>query len=566
MITATETASPGRMVRAERARTPRRLVLMWTGATIGAIVLWTAVVAGGVLTWDYAGAGADIAAISIGLAITIIAGVVFGAGMIWVSARAFAKVNLALLALTLVTGGVSFMAAAPVVRQMDTPGLAEYTGYTALLIAGAAATVAGLALAGLCVRWSMTKRARRALAGWSRLLGSAYGVALALTGFGTLTAFTSLINGEATFDAAGGEFSVVEQAISFAVIAALTLLPGIILTYHGISASMGEGSSAFRAPVAAVAAAAFGAVLLAGQADMRMESPIAAPMPPLHVLAALLPGLTYTALAARGSLFAGEAVRGLTWRQVTLAAAISMSVGVAIALYVEIIGSYIAVALLLVHNGAFAYAYDAGTAWDFIASYPEEFLTDREQFVAGLVTASLLAPVAEEFGKSLGVRFMMHPNTTRAQCFLLGAFAGAGFGFLESLLYGLAGVGDDLSFWWAIMLIRGGSTSLHVICTGLAGVGWWYWTRARRHRVALALFGTAMLIHATWNAFATVLESRILFLDTIDSTLLEVISYVIIAAFSLVMIAAIPTIARGLREQAPAVGGTPLASMAPWLG
>jgi hypothetical protein len=134
------------------------------------------------------------------------------------------------------------------------------------------------------------------------------------------------------------------------------------------------------------------------------------------------------------------------------------------------------------------------------------------------------------------------------------------------MLYGFAAISDDLGFWWAIMLVRGGSSSLHVICTGLAGVGWWYWSRARRHRVAISLFSAAVLIHAGWNAFATVLESRIFGLDTIDNTLLDIAAYGIIAAFSILMIAAIPLVARRLREYTPTVEGTPLASMAPWLG
>ena len=134
------------------------------------------------------------------------------------------------------------------------------------------------------------------------------------------------------------------------------------------------------------------------------------------------------------------------------------------------------------------------------------------------------------------------------------------------MLYGLAAIGDDLSFWWAIMLLRGGSTSLHVIGTGVAGVGWWYWSRAKRHRMALSMFAAAVLIHAAWNALATVLESRIFGLDTLDNTLLDVIAYGAIAAFSLAMIAAVPLIARRLREPVAPAEGLPLASMAPWLG
>ncbi|MEX0749309.1 MAG: PrsW family glutamic-type intramembrane protease [Dehalococcoidia bacterium] len=542
-----------------------RLVLAWWGGAVGSVILWAAVVVAGVLIWMLPEADVNVAAVLIGIGATVAAGLIFGMGVLWYAARVFAKLSFALLALVLVTAGLALMVAAPVVRQMNTPELAEYTGSNALFAFGVTSTLLGLALGALCIRWSMRRRARTVLSRWSRLLGSAYGVLLAVIGIGMLQLFFTLMNNEASVDEFGEPISVVEQAVGFSAIAAMTLLPGIILTYHGISASMGEGSGRFRPPVAALGVLAFGIVLLLGQANMRLESPLAAPMPPLHVLAAIIPGITFAALAGRGSLLRGEPVRGLTWRQITLAAAISMSVAIAIAVYVETIGALYAVVLLLVHNGAFESAADSQAVWDTIAD-ADFLLTGNEQFIAGLFTASVLAPLSEEFGKSLGVRFMMRPNATRAQCFLLGAFAGAAFGFLEAMLYGFAAISEDLSFWWAIMLIRGGSTSLHVICSGLAGVGWWYWSRAKRHRIAVALFGAAVLIHAAWNAFATVLGSRIFGLDTIDSVLLDVVAYGIIAAFSLAMIAAIPIVARRLREHVAPVEGTPLESMAPWLG
>jgi hypothetical protein len=509
-------------------------------------------------------ADVNVSGVLAGIAITIAVGVIVGMGSLWYAARPFAKVTFAVLALVLVTGGLTLMVSAPVVRQMNTPELAEYTGSTALLLFGIISTMLGVVLGLLCIRWSMTKRARRFLSRWSRIAGSAYGVLLAVIGIGVIQLFPTLLNAEATFDESVDGFTVVEQAVAYAVIGAMTLLPGIILTYHGISASMGEGSGPFRSPIAVYGLLAFGAVLLLGHLNMRSESPVAAFMPPLHVLAALLPGLTLAALAGRGSLLRGEVVAGLTWRQVTLAAAISMSVGVAIALYVESIGALLAIVILLTHSGAFEFASNSADVWEFIGD-SDFILTENEQFIANLFAASVLAPLSEEFGKSLGVRFMMRPITTRAQCFLLGAFAGAGFGFLEALLYGLAAIGDDLSFWWAIMLIRGGSTSLHVICTGLAGVAWWYFSRARRHRIAAALFAVSVLIHAAWNAFATVLYQRILFLDTVDNRLLEIIAFTIIAAVSLAMTASIPLVARRLRERVPSVEGTALASMSPWI-
>jgi RsiW-degrading membrane proteinase PrsW (M82 family) len=160
---------------------------------------------------------------------------------------------------------------------------------------------------------------------------------------------------------------------------------------------------------------------------------------------------------------------------------------------------------------------------------------------------------------------MMRANTTRAQAYLLGAAAGAGFGFIEAMLYGLGGISEDLADWWQIMLLRGGSTSLHVLCTGLVGVAWWYWSRARRPALALGLFAIAVALHALWNAFFTVIDSRIWGLDTLSEDALAVIAYVAVSVASAAFIVAIPVVARRLRDPLPPpVAGTPLAAMTPW--
>jgi hypothetical protein len=393
---------------------------------------------------------------------------------------------------------------------------------------------------------------------------TSYGVLLGLTGMTLLLALSALINADSNefFD----DPSIVEQALALTAVALVSLLPGLLLTYHGISESMGEGSGEFRIPLAAMTAALFAIVMIVGQLNMRRESPTALPMPPLHVLAAALPGLTYLALAGRGSLLRGAPVRGLTWRQVTLSAGLSMSVATSIALYVEGLGAYVSVVLLLVHNGAFELAGNAAGVSDIIAD-ADFILTENEQFAAGLIVAAILAPVSEEFAKSLSVRFTMRPTSTRAQCFLLGAAAGAAFGFLEAMFYGVGGIVDDLGGWWQIMLIRSGSTSLHVICSGMAGVAWWYWSIARRHSPALALFAGAILIHAAWNAFATVIDSRIFGLETLSNRTLEIAAYSVVAVVSSMMILAVPIVARRLRDDPVAtVEGTPLAGMTAWLG
>lgn len=551
--------------RGERARGTWRAALAFAGASIATIALFVCLAVAGVSITDIAKAGSDVRASLIATAISIGIGVASMLLMYW-AARVYAKAIFAALAVVLVTGGLAMLVAAPIVRQMNTPELAEYRGFAALTWFGAVIALAGVALGAACVRWSMSERARRHLERWARYGGAIYGVALTLGGMITLLAMFSLIGGEAYFDDGGNEFSVVEQAVLFTASAVLLLVPGVLLVYHCISVSMGEGSAPFRAPVALVLVAMFAAVLGLGQLNMRQESPLALPMPLLHVLAGGLPGAAYVALAARGAWRRGVHVRGISWRQAGLAVAISTGVATMIAIYVESIGALYAVALLLVHNGTFAEARNADDVFEAIGD-ASLILTNNEQFVAGFVTAAVLAPLSEEFGKSLAVRFTMPRAATRAQAFLLGAAAGAGFGLLESQLYGLSGISDDLAGWWEIMVLRGGSTSLHVMCSGLAGLAWWYWSIAKRHRPALLLFAAAIAIHAGWNGFFTVLDSRIFGLEGLEDRTIELIAYTVVAFASVAMIFALPLIARRLREPPPPpADGTPLAVMTPWLG
>jgi RsiW-degrading membrane proteinase PrsW (M82 family) len=239
-----------------------------------------------------------------------------------------------------------------------------------------------------------------------------------------------------------------------------------------------------------------------------------------------------------------------------------MSVATMIALYVEGIGGYYAVVLILVSDGAFRLADSISQVTD----HADEILSINQQFVASLVVGCLLAPVAEEIGKSLGVRFVMSPNSSRAQCYMLGAIAGAAFGFLEAMMYGVGGISADLDNWWWIMLLRAGSTSGHVFWSGLAGLAWWHWTIGRQHRTALLLFAAAMLGHATWNAEATVLDPRIFFFDRFGERSILVTTIVLVSIESVAIIAAIPLVARRVRDVLPrSADETSLGGMQPWL-
>ena len=177
-----------------------------------------------------------------------------------------------------------------------------------------------------------------------------------------------------------------------------------------------------------------------------------------------------------------------------------MAVATTIAIYVESLGSIGGVVLLLVHNGAFADAQSQHDVNDDHRVMRTSSSRDNEQFFAALITASVLAPLSEEFAKGLSVRFLLKRTMTRGQAFMLGAAAGAGFGFLEAMLYGLSGISDDLGGWWQIMLLRGGSTSLHVLLHRAGRTGVVVLDGGEAVAAGAGLFALAVLFHAAWNA------------------------------------------------------------------
>jgi RsiW-degrading membrane proteinase PrsW (M82 family) len=530
----------------------------WLGGTIGTIVLFSSVVATGVFIAQLTQADEVPANALAGALASIVIGGLFGLGLLFLSARAYAKVISALLAVGFVTAGFLMMVFAPVARQMNTPELAEYRAFEALLSFGAATLAAGIVLSVLCVRWALRPAALARIHAWSRMSATIYGVLQGMAGLGLMLGMLALIDSSSGADQEG----VAVQAIALTVICALSLAPGVLLTFHGISSMMGEGSNEFRPPIAVRWLLIWGLVLLGGGWAMRLDPPAAWPMPVLHVLAAALPGVVLVSLAARGSARRGRPVRGLTWRQVTLAAGIAISLGSMIAIYVESIGDLAAVVLMLVHHGAFE-----TDVWDTLGE-SNDILSRNEQFVANLIAAAMVAPLIEEFAKGLGVRIMMRRWNTPSQAMVLGAAAGAGFGFLEALLYGVGGVVDHHETrWWLMMLLRGGSTSLHVFNTSLVGLAWWHWSFGKKPRTGWLLFGTAVLMHAAWNGLLVTLTSRIFGLETLSEHAIEVAAYIIVSGVALLLVGAIPAIARRLREPlAPPVEGTALAGMTPWLG
>lgn len=225
---------------------------------------------------------------------------------------------------------------------------------------------------------------------------------------------------------------------------------------------------------------------------------------PLHLGLAALPAFLWLNLV---TLAAGR-YRALTFRE--LVAAMSSGVAsIALALPVEIVGfviSAIGVALvtLLVPGGAAEITRMGALVEQWTLMPPTEMEQILEALASPIVLVLLflvfvvIAPLVEEVGKTLvmGVMGFWHrPGLTQA--FLWGAACGLGFAIVESITNGANGLGE-VGGWLGGMGMRAFAAAMHMLTSGIIGLGWGFFWRKRRWVLPLA-YGIAMVFHALWN-------------------------------------------------------------------
>jgi hypothetical protein len=118
-------------------------------------------------------------------------------------------------------------------------------------------------------------------------------------------------------------------------------------------------------------------------------------------------------------------------------------------------------------------------------------------FLVAMIQIAIVAPLVEELVKSLPLLPLLRHLKTPRDALLLGALVGAGFAFVENLLY--AAIFG--SAWSGVLALRAIGAALHPVGTGLMAVAWW--RVLRREPVASAHwvrnYGLAVGVHALWN-------------------------------------------------------------------
>jgi RsiW-degrading membrane proteinase PrsW (M82 family) len=132
----------------------------------------------------------------------------------------------------------------------------------------------------------------------------------------------------------------------------------------------------------------------------------------------------------------------------------------------------------------------------------EPWLNTPVAFLLALFFFSGLAPAIEETAKSLAAWTIFDRLISPAQGFVVGALSGAGFGLFESLM---ASAMPDSS-WATTLMVRGGSTMMHIMASSLTGWGIASFRIGTpgvgRVMRLVAMYALAMFMHGLWNAAA----------------------------------------------------------------
>lgn len=307
--------------------------------------------------------------------------------------------------------------------------------------------------------------------------------------------------------------SPVANSTSLASLSAIGLLYGALLALTGWRLRSTRPVSDFRLPHPLIFLGLFIASLAVGQMVLANAIAPAILFPIAHILAAGAVPLAALGYAARRapSVSSRSVLAQFTWGGL---------VSIVLALIVEIIiGALLFFLVLLVLVIVLGYARvnelaqraalsldDPGRLVSILSQEPVVLILAG--LTAGLGVA-LLVPLVEELLKSLGPAILIaRAKPSLGTALLWGVAAGAGYAFTENLLnaqgsLGLPGAG--VGVWAGTMLLRGGTSLIHVTATATVAAGWHRALVGGKTRRLLGLAIIALGGHGAWNVLSIAL-------------------------------------------------------------
>ena len=489
------------------------------------------------------------------------------ATVIWFTFRPALQFVLMLTGVILAIGGFELLVFAVPIVRMTSADIDPDRAKLALPIAGIALLVAGVTLTAVALaRWLRNPQSRRRwpqVARWSAIV---FGGLLVLSGSGGPSSLAL---------SAEGYTPTVEDAAFLGAIVLLTVLPGAILGYHGLTMTSRRGEGQFRFLPAGALYALFAGAIALGAVVVAVGEPMVWLMSGAHMGAALVPAVALIALASRGGLGLSRPAAGLSHRQVWVALALGIAV---VTLVAGLLDGFLAEALamgILATSGAFDGLRNGGELGEVLAN-ADLYLSRGEEALLLVVVVVCLAPIMEEGFKALGLTLVLPRRPTPTVALTLGIAVGAGFGVLEASIYGLGSFYEESGIeWWMLMLIRGGATSMHALNTGLLGLALYYDRSEGRFRRAFLLYLGAVALHGLWNGLAVLAGSRVIFtFEGLTDSQFMWVAFGLMMALSIAVLSVLYIVARSAYRASPKVGeeteaasppssGLPL--LEPWL-
>ncbi|OQY89135.1 MAG: hypothetical protein B6D41_10640 [Chloroflexi bacterium UTCFX4] len=355
---------------------------------------------------------------------------------------------------------------------------------------------------------------------------------------------------------AGGVFLIVPFALQADTLAANTavlsvasilLIYGALLVWVGRALHKNRLRAPFQLPAPSIFLGALFLTLAIGQTILFINILPALWFPVWHVLASLLFPLAVLSFSARrlDATSTRSVLAQFTWGGL-------VTIGLAL-IFELIVGGF----LMLLAALGIAVILGQDALDNFIQTFTRA-PTDMEQLVeiilqqplaasiaggAALLLIILLVPLLEELLKSIGVAPLLRGRArqaflpTRGNAVLWGLAAGAGFAFSENLLNGQGALNNpnaQTGVWASAMILRAGTSLMHMVMTATVAVGW-HEALVARHPIRLPLLLlAAVLAHAIWNTVA-LLQGSVSATRTADtalasaSTVLSVLTLALLA-------------------------------------
>jgi RsiW-degrading membrane proteinase PrsW (M82 family) len=268
----------------------------------------------------------------------------------------------------------------------------------------------------------------------------------------------------------------------------ITLGAGGVVFWQGLRSLQGKKSRTCSLPPVWIIGGIFGLLIAMGLFITKTDFAAGLLFPPILAGAAALPPLLAVAW------FANQSSGNLTWRQGLVALAGGATLGVFVAIILEIL--FPAIILALVFNLAEAATLRVEELLEALAGENIAAAITGPSFIYIFIQVAIIAPIAEELAKPLATLPVLG-RLSRRDAFLIGAMAGAGFAAVENVLY----AGFGFYFWAGILLVRALGGAIHPLGSGLVTLAWRDVLQGKPKAWLnwLARFGLAVGMHALWN-------------------------------------------------------------------